>query len=583
MDFSLSATEHAELTEHNLKKNIVKISQLFNKLLAIYKSQFSNDVLWLVVPSIDIVKINLFKNAIVEILKDYLYIKKLHHDFFDDFIKEYLLLYSYGSKSCSDLVCLLLKKYWLKSLDHINTMECRDKRKLTLYFNNWLNNLAKQENLLINSQFELNNILMIKNNFFIIIKKWLNDLIINKGYLDIKFHNNSSFKIGDNLAASPGTVIYKNELMELIQYSPTTLQVFKVPLLFVPPCINKYYILDLSSNNSLVKWMVNQGFTVYMISWINPTASLAHKTFADYIINGPLQALDVIADIIQVKKFHLAGYCMGGTMLSCVLSYIQQTKKFKIMSATHFMSLINFANFKNLNQDYLNKLEIMNNKTGYMAGKLLSMAFNIVHANELVWPYFVNYYLFNQSLDKFDTLYWNCDSINLPAGMYNFYVRNICFENKLCQTNAITINGVAIDISKVTAPIFFVAGEQDHISPWEISYSSLRLYSSSVNKQFILAAGGHVNGLINCPTNAKYSYKCIDKTQINELIANDIHLWINNTNTYAGSWWPCWLDWLKKIESTQITVTSRNFLAISFQESMLSTNAPGTYVHNSLK
>jgi len=162
-------------------------------------------------------------------------------------------------------------------------------------------------------------------------------------------------------------------------------------------------------------------------------------------------------------------------------------------------------------------------------------------------------------------------------------VRNICFENKLCQTNAITINGVAIDISKVTAPIFFVAGEQDHISPWEISYSSLRLYSSSVNKQFILAAGGHVNGLINCPTNAKYSYKCIDKTQINELIANDIHLWINNTNTYAGSWWPCWLDWLKKIESTQITVTSRNFLAISFQESMLSTNAPGTYVHNSLK
>lgn len=362
--------------------------------------------------------------------------------------------------------------------------------------------------------------------------------------------------IGKNLATTKGKVVFKNDLMELIRYSPLTKTVYQMPILFIPPCINKYYILDLSENNSLVKWLVQQGFIVYMISWVNPDADLAHKNFADYILDGPLKAIDLIIDIDLCPAVHLAGYCIGGTLLSCTLAYMQKTKDNRALSATQFMSLVDFSNLGNIsaliNESTLNLLDnIMSNK-GYLDGRLLSLVFNIL--KPAIKP-----------LTALDIFYWNADITNLPFKMYSFYLREICFQNKLSKANAIKINGVSINLKKITVPMFAVAGRTDHIAVWQSVYKGAKLHGSSV--EFILSSSGHIKGVINPPKDSKYSFKT------NSYMPPTPQLWLRTATEHSGSWWPHWFNWLTKINhDLRNKIVNVNNLIYNFGD------APGIYV-----
>jgi polyhydroxyalkanoate synthase subunit PhaC len=553
------------------------VYELLEKLINVYQKKFNKELLALLVPNVDLLKISLFKKLILETANNLLVINNLYEKFFNQFL--ILTKTSLDKKE----VCLLFKKTWLELLEKTN-LEHKEKRKLSFYFNNWLDDLSVQDNLIADFKSTIlntKNVHKIKNNFLNGIINCLECLIKENGYLDITINYNSRYcplTIGENLATCKGIVVYKNCLMELIFYYPAHNQVFNFPVLFIPSCINKYYLFDLLNKKSLVQWLVKQGFAVYMISWFNPNKFNIHShgnncnqnynpDFNEYI-NCILQAITIITQNEPAIKVHLAGYCMGGTMLSCLLAYMDKIQDLRVASASYFMSSIDFASFKHLDQDRLNKLENIINNTGFLDGKLLAMAFNIVHANELVWPFLINYYLFQKPLSNFDTLYWNCDPMNLPAKMYNFYLRDICYENKITKPNVININNVLIDISSIKVPIFYVAGEKDFISPWENCYTSFMLHKSSDNKKFILASGGHISALISPPSS----------------VMNSSYTVVNNHKNHGalhnckGSWWTCWESWLKHLNSSK---TAANFFSSKKKHSMLKLNyekAPGKYI-----
>ncbi len=544
---------------NNSEEIILTISNLCNKLLKIYKTEFTE-----IKAPLEFLQIS----AECDIcLKEFLIFiadsknKDQIHQLYQDFWKEY---------RTNNEIYLLFKKYWGKTLDLIINLEESSKQKLIIYFNNWIDSLAQQSCLLINEEFINTTINTMGVNLLQGIKNCLNDLVANNGYFNIKTNNLEEFTIGKNLAITPGKIIYQNDLIELIQYLPTTEKIYKVPLLIIPPCINKYYILDLSPENSLVKWLVDLGFTVYMISWVNPGPELSNKNFSDYMIDGPLKAIDIITKNNSCSTVHTVGYCIGGTLLSCMLSYMEQLKDHRIISATHFMSLLDFSNLGDINifvnEAILNFLENLMNNKGYLDGRLLQMVFNSLRPNDLIWPYFINNYLLDKPLKAFDVLYWNSDSTNLPAQMYNFYLRNLCFKNLLQKPNGITINNIPINLNKVNVPIFSVAGEKDHITPWKSVYAGAQLYKSQ--SQFVLSSSGHVKGLINPPADHKYSFR------INNKMPKNPEEWLKTSKEHPGSWWNYWTNWLTSINSEQVAVKN---LGLKNNINILR-DAPGSYV-----
>ena len=467
----------------------------------------------------------------------------------------------------------LIKKYYLKLLDLIN-LDHNKKNRLIFYFNNLLDTIAPQNFLTINLELMSTTIENRGQNLFTAIEKFLTDLINSKGYFQIKTTDFSAFKIGQNLATTPGKIIFKNDLMELISYTPTTKNVYKAPILLIPPFINKYYILDLSANNSLVKWLVHQGLVVYIISWVNPTTSLADKQFSDYVLDGPLKAIDIITKFHGHPKLHLAGYCIGGTILSCALAYMQQTNDDRALSATHFMSLVDFSNLGNIsaliNEHSLNLLEKLINNKGYLDGRLLSMAFSALRPSDLIWPYVINNYLLNKPLKALDISYWNADITNLPANMYMFYLRSMCLHNKLKEPNEIQLNGISINLQNINVPIFSLAGDTDHITVWQAVYNSSKVYGGPV--EFVLSTSGHIKGLINPPIDNKYSFKI----NTNPKLPATPEQWLADAEEHQGSWWPYWLNWLTNITSEKIN--AEHFATKIVTDFNNAPNAPGSYV-----
>ena len=560
----------------------LNINHLLGKLLDLYKTEFLTnqdnisttqksllDFLQ-ILPGLDILieafsKLTLKSNILLKIQ--------------EDFLQEHLKIYSSSQNEVlsnnnyfiySNKVYFLFKKYWLKLLDSVPDFATNKKRRLVFYFNNLLDANAPQNFLAINPELLYTTIENIGKNLFKSIEHYLRDLVFNDGYFNIRTTDLSAFSVGENLAITPGKVVYQNDLMELIQYSPTTKTVYQAPILLIPPCINKYYILDLSPNNSLVKWLVAQGFIVYMISWVNPDSKLADQEFADYVIDGPLKAIDVITKINLCKGIHLAGYCIGGTMLGCTISYMQQLNDQRILSATHFMSLLDFSNLGNIgalvNDASLNFIENLMNRKGYLDGRLLSMAFSTLRPNDLIWPYIINNYLLDKPLKAFDISYWNSDSTHIPAKMYNFYLRDMCFKNKLCKPNGIQIKGISIDLNKITIPVFSLAGETDHITVWQSVYAGAKLYSGKV--QFVLSTSGHVKGLLNPPIDNKYSFK----TNIH--MPKNPNVWLKDAKEHPGSWWPYWVNWLTNIDSEKINILNSDV----HKRTNILQDAPGSYV-----
>lgn len=365
------------------------------------------------------------------------------------------------------------------------------------------------------------------------------DLEAGKGYLKIRQSDTSKFTLGVNMAASPGKVIFRNDLIELIQYAPTTETVARRPVLIVPPWINKYYILDLGPQKSLVRWAVQQGLTVFMISWVNPDERLAQKNFEDYLREGILAALEAIEKATGERKVATVGYCVGGTLLATTLAYMAATGDDRITSATFLGAQVDFTSPGDLkmfiDEARIRALEEKIATTGYLDAALMASAFNMLRPDDLIWFYVVNNYLKGREPSPFDLLTWNSDSTRMPAATFSFYLRNCYLENKLAKGEMV-VAGRPIDVTKVRVPIYELATREDHIAPARSVYTGAKLFGGDV--RFVLAGSGHIAGIVNPATKPKYQYWTGPHPR------GTYDDWLQKTTEHPGTWWPDWRAWL---------------------------------------
>ena len=397
----------------------------------------------------------------------------------------------------------------------------------------------------------------------------LSDLERGKGKLHIKMTDMDAFKLGENIGVSKGRVIYQNPVMQLIQYDPTTEKVLKRPLLIGPPWINKFYILDLRPKNSLVRWAVSQGHTVFVISWVNPDEKLSELAFEDYMRMGYLDALDAIEKATGEREVNAIGYCLGGTLLASTLAYMAAKGDDRIKSATFFVTMMDFQEAGELSvfidEEQLSALEDKMNKRGYLDGSEMATTFNMLRANDLIWSFVVNNYLLGNEPFPFDLLYWNSDSTRMPAKMHGFYLRKLYQENLLSVPGGIELEGVAIDLGKVTTPSYFLSTREDHIAPWKSTYRGTQLLGGE--KRFVLAASGHIAGVVNPPDGGKYSH------WINQDLPPDPEQWFAGGTEIAGSWWPDWQRWVTALGKAQVPARIPGDGQLTPIE-----DAPGSYV-----
>jgi polyhydroxyalkanoate synthase len=401
------------------------------------------------------------------------------------------------------------------------------------------------------------------------LDNFLSDLKQSDGVFNINTVDKLSFKIGHNIAATPGKVVFQNELMQLIAYSPKE-ETYEIPILVVPPCINKYYILDLSPENSYIKWMVDNGFQVFLISWVNPDKHLADKDFEDYIKDGIIASCDFIRDKAGYHHMNAVGYCIGGTMLATSLSYMAAKKMDHIKSASFLATLLDFSDPGDIglfiNEETLKTLEEETSYRGYFDGKYLAQSFSLLRANDLIWSFFVNNYLLGKRPLPFDLLYWNSDPTNLPAKMFSFYIRNMYIDNRLTKAGGIRILGEEINLAKIKIPSFFLSCKDDHITLWKPTYKGMQVVGGE--KVFCLTASGHVAGVINPPHNRKYSYWVGKNNNL------EPEKYLEDSVETQGSWWEYWGEWIKQKSGKIITTTNNK----KYKKLGQIEPAPGSYV-----
>ncbi len=387
----------------------------------------------------------------------------------------------------------------------------------------------------------------------------------------------SVFEVGRNVATSEGAVVFENELFQLIEYKPLTVQVFERPMLFVPPCINKYYILDLQPDNSLIRYTVEQGHRVFVVSWRNPDESLAAKTWDDYIEDAVIQAIRVTQEITGAKTLDTLGFCVGGTMLSTALAVLAARGEQPAASVTLLTTFLDFSNTGILDV-FVDEASVQVREMtigeqapsgpGLMKGKELAATFSFLRPNDLVWNYVVGNYLKGETPPPFDLLYWNSDSTNLPGPFYCWYLRNTYLENKLKVPGALTVCGQPVDLGAIKAPVYIYASREDHIVPWDAAYLNTQVLKGK--KRFVLGASGHIAGVINPPAKKKRSH-WIGK---GSTLPARPSQWFESAEEHAGSWWPDWAEWLKGHAGKQIaapkTFGNRRYKPIE--------PAPGRYV-----
>ncbi|MGQ7844320.1 PHA/PHB synthase family protein [Granulosicoccus sp. 3-233] len=375
------------------------------------------------------------------------------------------------------------------------------------------------------------------------------DLDPKTSQLTIMMSDPNAFTLGENIATTPGKIIYQNDLVQLIQYEPTTARVHQRPLVIAPPWINKYYILDLQPKNSFIAWAVEQGYTVFVISWVNPDASLGDKTFEDYMQEGILDVLDAVEEATGEREVSMIGYCIGGTLLSATLAYMAATGDDRVKAATFFASQADFSEAGDLkiftDEAQVNNLERMMDEKGYLDGSSMATTFNMLRANDLIWSFYIDNYLLGKDPLKFDLLYWNADSTRMPRKTHLFYLREMYINNNLSKPGGITLKGVPIDLSRITIPIYLQAAREDHIAPYPSVFKSTSLYSGPV--RFMLAGSGHIAGVINPPSAEKYNH------WINEEQPKDLEKWLDGAQEFKGSWWTDWNEWLAPLSGKKVT------------------------------
>ncbi len=371
----------------------------------------------------------------------------------------------------------------------------------------------------------------------------LEDLQHSGELLRIRQTDMSAFSIGRNLAITPGKVIYQNDLIQLIQYSPTTPSVYEIPLLVIPAWINKYYIMDLTPPKSLIKWAVDRGFTVFVVSWVNPDERLGGKTLEDYMREGVFQATDVVLRATGQPQTNTVGYCVGGTLLATSLGYMATIGDTRVRSATFLTTQVDFTHAGDLlvfiDEQQLGELDQEMNKRGFLDGARMASVFNMLRPKDLIWPYIVNNYLLGKQPFPFDLLYWNSDSTRMPPANHSFYLHEFYQHNHLAE-GKVKLGGVPIDLTRVTAPIYQLAAKEDHIAPAESVLIGSKLFSGPL--RFVLAGSGHIAGVINPPTKPKYQHWVLEDGDTK--LPPTIDAFLERATEHPGSWWPDWEKWL---------------------------------------
>ncbi len=472
-----------------------------------------------------------------------------------DFIKQSYLL---SAKSLAD------------AANEIHPEEGHEKAKMNFFTRQFIEAMSPTNFALSNPEVIRETIESNGQNLVKGFENIIRDYDTETGKFTISMTDNDKFSPGKNVAATPGKVIYRNELIELIQYTPTTEKQYKKPLLIVPPWINKFYILDLRPENSLVRWLTDKGYNVFIISWRNPDASMSEIGMEDYMKLGTLSAMEMVRQATGEKVINTVGYCIGGTMLSCTLAHLAAKEELdQIGCSTFLVTQVDFSEAGELtlfvDDDQLEDMKVNLEKNGFLDGKTMSNTFNMLRSNDLIWSFVINNYMKGQDPFPFDLLYWNGDNTRLTRACHSQYLDDMYLNNNLVKPGAITLNDTPLDLRKIDIPTYIQAAHTDHICPWKSVYKDTWNFSGP--KRFMLAGSGHIAGVVNPPSAKKYNH------WLNDELPHDADEWLDGATSVVGSWWDDWHKWLSKKSGPKVKARDPLNGPLDIIE-----DAPGSYV-----
>lgn len=464
---------------------------------------------------------------------------------------------------------LLTSKWLTDRIRNAEDIDRHTREKADFYVRQMANAVSPSNFLFTNPEILRTTLATNGENLVSGMEHLLEDIERGHGHIQIQQTDMSAFRLGENVATTPGKVVYQNDLMQLIQYEPTTEKVHKRPLVIFPPWINKYYILDLTPDKSLVKWCLDKGYTVFVASWVNPDARLALKTFEDYMFEGVYAALDAVEKATGEKEVNAVGYCIGGTLLASSLAHMAARKDTRIKSATFLVTQVDFTEAGELkvfiDEEQIADIERqMHEKGGYLKGSTMASTFNMLRSNDLIWNYVVNNYMLGREPMPFDILFWNSDATRLPSAMHVFYLRECYLENKLAEGRMV-LGGEELHLGDVKVPVYLQSSREDHISPYNSVYKATRLFGGPV--RFICAGSGHIAGVIDPPSSGKYNH------WTNENLPATPDEWFAGATDHKGSWWPDWENWLSAKSGEMVPARKPGSGKLKVLE-----DAPGSYV-----
>jgi len=470
---------------------------------------------------------------------------------------------------------LLSSKYLTQIASGKDGINDKTQQKLEFYTRQFVDMLAPSNFVATNPEVLRLTLETRGENLLRGLNNMLEDLDRGKGKLAIRMTDEAAFEVGRNIATTPGKVVFQTELMQLIQYEPSTERVHRRPLLIIPPWINKFYILDLQPKNSFIKFCVDQGYTTFVVSWVNPDERLSHKSFEDYMVEGPLAAFDAIQQATGERELNAIGYCLGGTLLASTLSWMKVKGDDRVKSATFFTTMVDFKDPGELgvfiDEEQLNSIESTMAKRGYLDGSEMATTFNMLRANDLIWSFVVNNYLLGKDPFPFDLLYWNSDSTRMPAAMHGFYLRRCYHENALVKPGAVCLADVPIDLRRIDLPVYWISTKEDHIAPWKSTYAATQIYRGE-ERRFVLAGSGHIAGVVNPPVSGKYGY------WTNDELPPEPDDWYEGAQHREGSWWTDWSRWTASFAGEQVPARHPGDGKLAVIE-----DAPGSYVKTRLR
>jgi len=463
---------------------------------------------------------------------------------------------------------LVAAKSILSTVREIKGMDNAAARKVDFYTRQFVDALSPSNFVATNPEVLTATLESGGQNLLRGLENLLSDLGRGAGRLSITMTDMSAFRLGENIATTSGKIVYQNNLMQLIQYAPSTQAVRRRPLLIVPPWINKFYVLDLKPKNSFIKWAVDQGHTVFVISWVNPDEKLAEKSFEDYMLEGPVAAVDAIERATGERRVNAVGYCLGGTLLASTAAYLAAKNDDRLASATYFVTLVDFTDVGDMavfiDNEQLASLERRMRERGYLEAEDMATSFNMLRANDLIWSFVINNYLLGKEQVPFDLLFWNSDSTRMPPAMHSFYLRKMYQQNLLAKPGGVTLAETPIDLSKIKIPTFILSTREDHIAPWKSTYAATHLYSGPI--KFVMSAAGHMAGVISAP-GSKYGH------WTNDNLPASPDEWFSGATSHQGSWWPVWDEWITRLDPDRIPAREPGGGKLSIVE-----DAPGSYV-----